>query len=262
MRKVRYDTIVTIVLFYLGAILALFNYSTFWLLVGIGVWMISHGPGLAVGYHRLLTHRGFKTPKIIEYILATAGCFTLQGGLIKWVAIHRKHHRYTDLPGDPHSPREGFFRAHMGWVSSSCDMELDKPELLTQYAPDLCQDKYLCFLNRFWYLPSTIVGLSLLYLWGLPAMLWVIFVPVAAGLQFTWLVNSACHKWGKRPNDTGDDSTNNWWVALLTFGEGWHNNHHDKPARARHGLEWNQLDISWRFIQLLRICRLASDIKV
>lgn len=261
MKKVRYDTLVVVCIVYLTAVLAFFNYSSFWLLVGIGVWIVSHGPGLAVGYHRLLTHNSFKTPKLVEYILTIAGTLTLQGGHIKWVAIHRKHHQHTDEPGDPHTPREGFFHSHMGWIIN-CDMTLDKKELLIKYAPDLHKDPFHRFLNRFWWLPSTVLGLSLLYVGGLPAMLWVIFVPVAAGLQFTWLVNSVCHRLGSQPNKTGDDSRNNWWVALLTFGEGWHNNHHDKPIRARHGLKWYQVDFSWYFIQLLRISRLVTDVKL
>lgn len=260
MKKVRYDTLVVICIVYLTAILAFFNYSSFWLLVTIGVWIISHGPGLAVGYHRLLTHNGFKTPKLVEYLLTIAGLLTLQGGHIKWVAIHRKHHQYTEKPGDPHTPREGFLHSHVGWVIYS-DVSHNNPELLKKYAPDLMKDGFHRFLNKFWWLPSAILGLSLLYLSGFTAMIWVIFVPVAAGLQFTWLVNSVCHRFGSQPNKTDDDSRNNWWVALLTFGEGWHNNHHHRPVHARHGLKWHQFDPSWHFIQLLRLFRLASEVK-
>ncbi len=260
-RKIGYDFIFLVSLFHAGAITALFYFELRWLLLALGVWIMSHGLGLAVGYHRLLTHRGFKTPKLVEYLITICGNLALQGGHIKWIAIHRQHHKYTDEAGDdPHTPRDGFFYSHIGWMIK-CDPETNTIAYLEKYAPDLYKDPIHRFLNKYWWLTSTSFGLSLWYFFGLPAMLWGVFVPVGFGLQFTWMVNSVCHRFGSRMFNTNDDSRNHWLVALLTWGEGWHNNHHAQPSRARHGLKWYQFDPSWIIINVLKLFGLARDIR-
>lgn len=260
--RFNYDFLIALIIFHAGTVAAIYFYFNYWLLLlAIIIWPIGHGIGLAIGYHRLLTHRGFKTPKWLEYVITICGNLTLQGGHIKWVAIHRKHHSFTDLPEDPHTPRESFYHSHFGWMLNG-EKSFRTNEFLLKYAKDLCKDPFHNFLNRFWWLPSIIFGAILFLLGGLPAVLWGVIVPVTVGLHFTWLVNSVCHYWGSQQFETGDDSTNNLWVALLTWGEGWHNNHHDKPVRARHGLIWQQIDFSWMFIWTLSKIGLAKEVKL
>jgi stearoyl-CoA desaturase (delta-9 desaturase) len=268
--KFRLDTVIGITIFHIGAILApiysYIYYETIFTLVAypmlaLLIWPISHGLGLAVGYHRLLTHRGFDTPKWVEYTLTVCGLLTLQSSHIKWIAVHRRHHQETDTFNDPHSPRNGFMHSHIGWMIYT-EGRLSETPFLEKYAKDLMSDPVHRFFHKFWWLPSTILALVLFAFDGIEAILWGIFIPVAVGLHFTWLVNSVCHKFGSRMFETDDDSKNNWWVALLTFGEGWHNNHHDKPVRARHGLHWYQIDFSWMLISVLKSLGLAKNIKL
>jgi stearoyl-CoA desaturase (delta-9 desaturase) len=214
-----------------------------------------------MGYHRLLTHRGYKTPKWIEYFLATCGTLALEGGPIFWVATHRIHHQKSDQEGDPHTPREGTFWAHMGWILFGTGLHHDA-SVLARYVPDLSRDRYHVWLSSWHWLTNVVVGLGLLAFGGIPYVLWGIFFRTTVGLHATWLVNSATHKWGRRRFTTRDDSTNNWWVALLTFGEGWHNNHHAHPVSARHGLKWYELDQNWIGIRTLQMLGLAWDVKV
>lgn len=258
--KFRYGYVLVVAGFHFGAIMAFFKYEHSLLLLAVSMWIIGH-KALAVGYHRLLTHRGFKTPRWLEYLITLCGSLTLQGSHIKWIALHRKHHQFTEQDNDPHSPRKGFFHSYMGWMLWA-DPEVNTEEFTQKYAKDLCNDKFHYALSKVWFLPSTVLGLSLFYFFGFGAMLWGVLVPVTFGLHFTWMVNSVCHRFGSRMFETDDDSRNNWWVALLTFGEGWHNNHHDKPVRARHGLKWYQFDSSWIFIRTLAFFGLARDIKM
>ncbi len=260
-KKIQYDTLFMVIVLHIGAVVALFYFSWYLLAGTVFVWILGNDLGLAVGFHRLLTHRGFKTPKWVEYTLTILGSLASQGGHIPWIAIHRKHHQFTEKEGDPHSPRHGFFHSHMKWVIYA-DTSLKTPEFLSKYAPDLLKDPVHRFLNKFWWLPSVILGLTLLYFFGLPSVLWVICLRLTLSLHWTWLVNSACHMWGKRPFETDDDSTNNWWVAVVTFGEGWHNNHHAFPTRARHGLDWTEPDPGWMFIWALEKLHLARAVIV
>ena len=133
---------------------------------------------------------------------------------------------------------------------------------MSRYAPDLARDPFYVWLNDWHWVPLTVLGLTFAVVGGLPLVLWAIFLRVVLGLHFTWAVNSATHMWGKRRFNTRDDSRNNWWVALLTFGEGWHNNHHAHPTSARHGLAWYELDITWMHIYALRAFGIARNVKV
>ena len=216
--------------------------------------------GIGMGYHRLLTHRSYKAPKWMEYMVAILGTMTLEGGPIFWVGTHRIHHQSSDESEDPHSPRDGAFWSHMGWIifGQSHHSEVD---YFRRYAPDLTRNRFYVLLNKFHYMPLLATGV-LLYLWGgLPAFLWAGCLRVVVGLHCTWLVNSATHMWGSRRFVTKDDSRNNWWVGLLTFGEGWHNNHHAKPNSARHGLAWYELDITWLQIKALEKLGVVSGVK-
>ena len=204
---------------------------------------------------------GSRRPKAFEYFLAVCGTLTLEGGPIFWVATHRQHHQLSDHDGDPHTPRDGGFWAHIGWILFG-DTHHNNTELMGKYAPDLGRDPFYRWLNTYHWVPLTTLGLVLLAVGGWPMVLWGIFLRVVVGLHATWLVNSATHMWGSRRFETRDDSRNSWWVALLTFGEGWHNNHHAHPVSARHGLAWYEFDISWITLKLFNAIGIVSDLKV
>lgn len=243
------------------AIWALFHFTWSRLLALVALHWVVVGLGISIGYHRLLTHRGFKTSKPVEYFLALCGSLALEGGPIFWVATHRVHHQHSDKDGDPHTPREGGFWAHMGWVLFGSRLHNQDP-ISSKYAPDLSADPFYRWLTAWHWVPMTVAGLLLLAFagWGMAA--WAMCLRIVLGLHFTWLVNSATHMWGSRRFETRDDSRNSWWVALLTFGEGWHNNHHAHPVSARHGLTWWEFDVSWLTLRLMRRLGLVWDVKV
>jgi stearoyl-CoA desaturase (delta-9 desaturase) len=177
------------------------------------------------------------------------------------VATHRLHHQRSDQPGDPHSPREGAFWAHMGWILFGVAKHNDT-KLMSRYAPDLAKHRFYLWLNNWHWVPTVILGLVLLAIGGISMMLWGICVRIIYGLHATWAVNSATHMFGSRRFSTRDDSRNTWWVALLTFGEGWHNNHHAHPVSARHGLVWWEFDPSWLTLKFFRKIGLVWSIQV
>jgi stearoyl-CoA desaturase (delta-9 desaturase) len=219
------------------------------------------GLGISMGYHRLHTHRSYEVPLALEYFFAICGTLTLEGGPIFWVATHRIHHQKSDQPGDPHSPRDGGWWAHMGWLLVGESKHSNTP-LMSKYAPDLVKDRFYVWLDYFHWVPMIVLGILLFALGGVSFVLWGICLRVVVGLHSTWLVNSATHMWGSRRFDTRDDSRNNWWIALITSGEGWHNNHHAHPTSARHGLAWYEFDLSWIQIRTLMFFRIAKSVQV
>jgi fatty-acid desaturase len=251
---------VTLAIFHIGAIVALFFFSWKALIAFFALWLIGENVGIGMSYHRLLTHRGYTTPKWVEYALAICGTLALQGGPIYWVAVHRMHHQLTDRPGDPHSPRDGAWWAHMGWILFG-SLHNHHP-VLTRYTTDIANDRFYVWLSRWHWIPLTLVGIGLFLVGGWPCFLWGIFLRITLGLHATWLVNSATHMWGARRFPTRDDSRNNWFVAIITGGEGWHNNHHAHPVSASHGMAWYELDINYWGIRLLGLLGLARRIKV
>jgi stearoyl-CoA desaturase (delta-9 desaturase) len=259
--NINWITSVALVLFHIGAIASLFFLSWKSVLVAAILYWFCIGWGIGMGYHRLLTHRSFKAPKWFEYFLAVCGALTLEGGPIFWVATHRVHHQKSDQDGDPHSPRHGRFWAHAGWVLFG-ERRHNATDSLAHYAPDLGKDPFHRWLNTYHYIPMVILGVILVGFGGLSMLLWGICTRVVLGLHATWLVNSATHLWGRRRFETRDDSRNNWWVAMLTFGEGWHNNHHAHPASARHGLTWLELDLTWIQIRLLSFLGIVRNLQV
>jgi stearoyl-CoA desaturase (delta-9 desaturase) len=196
----------------------------------------------------------------------------LEGGPIFWVATHRVHHQNSDHDGDPHTPVDGGWWSHMGWIISGRAMH-SETTLLGRYAPDLTKDKVHVWLSRYHGVPVAIAGLVQMCvgaalspqhrIYGaISMMLWGTFLRVVVGLHATWLVNSATHMWGSRRFESRDDSRNNWWVALLTGGEGWHNNHHAHPVSARHGLAWYEFDVNYYCIWLLAKMGLAHKVQI
>ena len=259
--QISWSTLIAVASFHILAVAALFYATWGAIAVAVVLHWICVGWGIGLGYHRLHTHRSYKVPKLIEYLFAVCGTMTLQGGPIFWVAIHRIHHQHSDQDGDPHTPRDGRWWAHMLWTVFGEPLHANT-KVVGKYAPDLMKDPFYRALNSWHWVPLVVLGLVLLAVGGLPWLLWGVFVRVVFGMHATWLVNSATHLWGSRRFDTADDSKNSWWVALLTFGEGWHNNHHALPTSARHGLVWRELDVTWMEIRLLEKLGLAWDVRV
>ncbi len=259
--KMNWLTISVLTLLHIGAIAALFCFSWRNLAVALFVYWIAVGFGISLGYHRLHTHRGFKTSLLFEYFLAVCGALSFEGGPIFWVATHRIHHQKSDRDGDPHSPRDGAWWAHVGWILVG-ESKHSNTRLMSKYAPDLARHRFYVWLNNYHWLPTVALAALLYAIGGLPLFLWAICLRIVVGLHATWLVNSATHMWGSRRFATRDDSRNNWWVALITFGEGWHNNHHAHPVSARHGLAWYEFDLSWITLKLLRVIGLVNSIQV
>lgn len=251
---------VWLAVFHIGAIAAFFFFSWSALAVAAVLWVLGQNVGIAMSYHRQLTHRGFVTPRWVEYAMALCATLALQGGPIFWVAVHRLHHQLSDHAGDPHSPHDGKWWSHMGWLLQGTLH--NRNTLLMRYAPDLTRDRFYTWLSRYHWLPVTALGIGLFLIGGWSWLLWGIFLRVTLGLHVTWLVNSATHIWGSRRFETRDDSRNNWWVALLTGGEGWHNNHHARPVSSSHGMAWYELDFNYWLIRLLGFLGLATRIKV
>ncbi|MGE3178692.1 MAG: acyl-CoA desaturase [Vicinamibacterales bacterium] len=259
--KVNYLTGGILVWFHIQAAIALFQFTWTNFFAFLFFYWLTVGLGISMGYHRLHTHRGFKTYRWFEYFLAICGTMTLEGGPIFWVATHRLHHQYSDQPADPHTPRVSGFWAHVGWILFG-EANHSNTERMGRYAPDLAKDPFYRWLNTYHWVPLTLLGFVLLYVGGWPLVNWALFLRVVFGLHATWLINSATHLWGSRRFATKDDSKNIWWVAALTFGEGWHNNHHAHPTSARHGLTWYEFDITWISLNILKPLGLVWDFKV
>src|SRR2546425_10613331 len=257
----NWNTTVFMVIFHLGAVASLFMLSWKAVPITILLWWVSGSLGIGMGFHRLLTHRGYRTPKAVEYFLTFCGLLALEGGAINWVVTHRIHHANTDDSGDPHTPRDGRWWSHMGWILKGTAQQ-HSHAVMEKYAPDLLRDRFIFWLNRVYFVPLILMGITLVLLGGWRVLLWGVFLRVTLGLHSTWLVNSATHLWGRRRFETTDNSRNSWWVALLTWGEGWHNNHHAYPTSARHGLAWYEIDFNWWGIRALQLLRLAKGVKL
>ena len=234
------------------------------------------GFGITIGFHRMLTHRSFEAPRPVKILLAVAGSMAIQGPVVAWVADHRRHHAFTDKPGDPHSPHleekggvlgvlRGLWHSHLGWFFS--------PERtnVSRFAPDMEKDRTMQIVSKLfplWVVLSLLLPAAIG--WGvrgtltgaLSGLLWGGAVRIFFLHHMTWSINSICHFYGKRPFDCGDYSTNNWVLSLLAFGEGWHNNHHAFPSSAIHGLGKWQIDFSGMVIRFMAKVRLARNLKI
>jgi stearoyl-CoA desaturase (delta-9 desaturase) len=244
-------------------------------LVVLAITYTLSGLGVTVGFHRLFTHRSFKTTRPLRILFAVLGSTAVEGPVIEWAATHRKHHRFSDRPGDPHSPHtedapgwrgalRGLAHAHVGWMFRGKDMA--NPQ---RYAKDLVADRDLRFISRTFPLWA-VVGLAVPFALGfaltqtlaggLTGLLWGGAVRILVLHHATFSINSLCHFFGRQPFATGDQSRNLAWLAPLAFGEAWHNNHHAFPTSARHGLGRLQFDPSAWLITGLERCRLAWDV--
>ncbi|XP_061982868.1 palmitoyl-monogalactosyldiacylglycerol delta-7 desaturase, chloroplastic-like [Populus nigra] len=235
-----------------------FTWPAFWVALGIGI--VTGLLGITLSFHRNLSHRSFKLPKWLEYFFAYCGVQALQRDPIFWVSTHRHHHQFCDSERDPHSPTEGFWFSHITWlfdnnyITEKCGGQNN--------VGDLEKQPFYKFMQNTYFLHPIALGVLLYAVGGFPFLVWGMGVRTVLVFHITWLVNSVSHLWGKRAWNTGDLSRNNWWLALLTFGEGWHNNHHAFEYSARHGLEWWQIDMTWYVVRFLQAIGLATDVKL
>jgi stearoyl-CoA desaturase (delta-9 desaturase) len=211
--------------------------------------------GVTIGYHRYLTHRGFRAPMWLKTLLLILGSMSVEGPALTWASTHLEHHARSDREGDPHSPLQGFFHAHLGWIVDGFDANP------TKYGAWLLDDPVVMFATKTFWL-WVILSLLIPYaVDGWRGVLWGGVVRIVLVHHVTWSVNSVCHVFGKRPFKTGDRSTNNWLVGLLGGGEGWHNNHHAFQRSAYHGLFWWQFDLSGLIIRVLELTHIISDVQ-
>lgn len=257
----RLDPIVVSLLagVHVGALAApfYFTWAAFALFVGLS---IVTGLAVTLGYHRLLTHASFKTLPGVRYALAFVGGLSGQGGVIQWVTDHRAHHKYADDAGDPHSPLDGFWHAHVAWTFRSRLTHVERGRQAA-YCPDLVNDETMVKINDAFLWSHLAMAFVCWALAGWPGIVWGMFARLVYVFHTTWFVNSLSHKYGYRNFETRDDSTNCWPVALTTFGEGWHNNHHAYPTSARHGMRRWELDPTYWVILGMQRMGLAWDIK-
>jgi fatty-acid desaturase len=245
---------------HVGALFAFVPGTFSWGAVGVALFLhwVTGGLGITLGWHRLVTHRSFQTPKWLEYFFVFCGSLACEGGVIEWVGLHRHHHVHSDEAVDHHNSNLGFWWSHMGWMLHKVPAK-SEVERLTK---DISDDPVYKFLDDYFLLVQFALGVVLYFLGGWPFVVWGIFVRLVLVYHCTWFVNSATHKFGYQSHESGDRSTNCWWVALLTYGEGWHNNHHAYQYSARHGLKWWEIDMTWMTIQLLQTLGLASKVKL
>lgn len=219
--------------------------------------------GINVGYHRMLTHGSFQAPSWLRYSLITLGAIVGAGPPIRWAAMHRLHHRFSDTAEDPHNSHCGFWYSHIFHLFYVDEREVgaEGEMYLRKYAPDLVKDKYLQFVSRYW-IGMSLATLPLLYMWGgFGYVVWGGFVRLVITWHTMWLVNSASHIWGYRNYITRDNTMNCWPVGLLAAGEGWHNNHHADPASAAHGHKWWEFDFSFWIIRSFEFAGLATNVR-
>lgn len=265
---------------HLAALAALLPYCFSWTGVALAIaGLYVYGTlGINLCFHRLLTHQGFELPRRLEHVFATLGVCCLQGTPARWVAIHRLHHQYSDEEADPHSPRVGPAWGHLGWLLLN-NRDTDNLAMYEHYARDVLRDPFYLRLERrknwvwAYALHALLYLLAGLLIGGLSTASWSGAVQMGASLfvwgvavrtvlvwHITWSVNSLTHMWGYRNYTTGDDSRNNWLVALIANGEGWHNNHHAEPRAASHGHRWWEIDVTWLTIRALATLGIAKEV--
>ncbi|QDV11043.1 Fatty acid desaturase [Rosistilla oblonga] len=252
-------SIIWLVAAHVGAIFAIWTFTWPALIAMVTLHWITGGLGICLGYHRYLTHTGFQSHRWVKYMFAVIGSLAGEGSPLDWVADHRKHHAESDQPGDPHSPNDGAWWSHMFWLAYSTH-DGDREAYFKRWIPDLAADRGMRFIEKMFLPLNFALGVALAvggYLYGgsemaISMVVWGMFLRLVFVLHSTWLVNSASHMWGYRNYETTDKSRNNWWVALVTYGEGWHNNHHAYPRMAKHGHKWWEIDLTYMAIRAMQ----------
>lgn len=254
---VRIFVLIIVVTPLLGTVLAirlLWQFAVNWSdLALLAVMYSAIIPGVTIGYHRMLTHRSFRPHPVVKAIFLVLGSMSAQGPAIEWAASHLKHHALADREGDPHSPLDGFFHAHMGWLFNG----MADPNV---YCRHLVKDRIVVFISYTFWVWVALSFVIPFMIGGWTGLLWGGFVRIFLLQHVTFSVNSICHMFGKREFETRDQSHNEWIVGLLAFGEGWHNNHHAFPRSAFQGFHWWQLDFSGYIIWALERLGLAHDV--
>jgi sn-2 palmitoyl-lipid 9-desaturase len=267
LKRIDWATTVWIGGMHLAALIAPFYFTWSGLAICLVLYWVTGSLGICLGYHRLLTHGSFKTTGPMRFVFGLLGGIAGEGSALVWVANHRKHHAFSDQDGDPHSPRHGGLWSHLLWLFPYRSAD-EVVAHTTRWAPDLARDRGIMMLHKTFLLWHFIVGGMLLgsgwWLYGrdvgISWLLWGLAVRMVIVFHATWFVNSATHMWGYRNYETTDDSRNLWWVGLLAFGEGWHNNHHAHQRMAAHGHKWWELDPTyWAIVSLERL-GLAWDV--
>ncbi len=265
--NLSYWAIGWLALAHLACLAAPFTFTWTGLIVMVVLHWMAGSLGICLGYHRMLTHSGMKTYPWVRYTFATLGTLAGEGTPMDWVADHRKHHAHSDQEGDPHSPHDGSWWSHMFWLAFHTHNG-DRKNYLLHWVPDLYRERGMRILDAMFLPLNLAVGAALygagyyfggtelansLFIWGFCLRLVLV-------LHATWMVNSASHIWGYKNYETTDDSRNNWFVAIIAYGEGWHNNHHAAPRMAKHGHKWWGFDITWMAIKTLRKLGLVWDV--
>ncbi|MEZ6063305.1 MAG: fatty acid desaturase [Planctomycetaceae bacterium] len=264
------DWVVTgfLITVHLGCLAAPFFFSWTGLFVCIAFHWLTCSVGICLGYHRYLAHKSFKLRGPAEFFVLLAGCLSGEGSPMTWAATHRLHHQKSDQDGDPHSPLEGPWWSHILWLFVKRKDE-DVQTLSRRYIPELTGRPMMQFFEKTFAFWLWVQGLALLaagslaggWRMGVSLLVWGMCVRMVAAYHATWFVNSATHLWGYRNYDTRDHSRNLWWVAVLAYGEGWHNNHHAHPSVAPAGHKWWEFDMTWWAIRMLQAVGLAYDVK-
>ncbi|MFO1064224.1 MAG: fatty acid desaturase [Pirellulales bacterium] len=256
-----------IAIVHIGALAAPFTFSWQGLVALFVMYWLTGGIGICLCYHRLLSHRSFQTYAPVRWFLAWLGGLAGEGSAVHWCANHRIHHARSDHDGDPHSPREGFLWSHMAWCMQKMTPETRR-RLHERWAPDLAADPMMRFLDHtflFWQI-AVAAGMFGIGYWlggtplALSLLVWGVFLRMTIVLHATWCINSVTHVWGYKTYDNGDDSKNLWWVALITFGEGWHNNHHAYQRAANYGHRPWEIDTTYMTISVMRMLGLAWNV--
>jgi len=255
-----WGVVIFMVVVHSAAIFAFLPSNFSWTAVGVALFLhwLTGGLGITLGWHRLVAHRSFQVPKWLEYLLVFFGALSCQGGPTWWVGLHRHHHKFSDTDPDHHDSTKGFWWSHMGWLLHEVPAETE----VKKFTQDIWDDPFYKFLDKYFLALQFALGGLLYAIGGWPFVFWGMFVRLVAVFHATWFVNSATHKFGYRSHESGDNSRNCWWVALMTYGEGWHNNHHAFQYSARHGLKWWEVDMTWMTIQFLGMLGLAKNIKL
>jgi fatty-acid desaturase len=280
LNRVDWPVAASILTYHFLALLAFIPWSFSWtgVIVSIVTARLTGLLGINICYHRLLTHRGFKSPKWFEHVLAVIAVCCVQDTPARWVAVHRRHHQHADQPPDPHSPLVNFLWSHIGWLVVK-NPELTRLGIYDRYARDILRDPFCVALERDWlqlkiillqwgvffgagFLTELALGVSLTQVvqFGASILIWGVFVRTIFVWHQTWAVNSIAHLWGYRNYQTGEDSRNNILLGLLAHGEGWHNNHHADSRSARHGHKWWEFDTAWLAIRPFEKLGLATDV--